>query len=240
MLVFAILIGVPLFMVLHKPPSCQNGKQDGGETAIDKGGPCSVLDERTLTPEAVMWARTFQVRQGVSSAAAYIDNPNQTGGVLKAPYKFSLYDAGNVIVAEREGTAFILPGSVTPVFEGQISTGNREAVRAFFEFTGPLVWQKVRDVSRAINITGKQVTDTSTLPRVAAKAQNTSVTGFKDVTFVAVVFDTAGNAFAASETVVSSIPAGKGVDITFTWPTAFTRVVGHVDITPIVPPVATR
>ena len=229
---FAVIITVPLVSYLHQPTTCFDTIQNQGETAPDKGGPCQLLDERALIPHAIQWARGFPVRDGTWSAVAYVENPNNEAGILKAPYRFRLYDDRNVLVAEHEGVSYIMPGSITPVYEGGFDTGNRVASRTFFEFTAPLVWERLADTSRALVITGKTITDLDTMPRVSATAENTAVSEARDVEFVATVFDTAGNAIASSRTVIPLMKASERVPLVFTWPDPLQRAVGRVDILP--------
>ena len=231
-LFFGTLIGVPLVIYLHEPPTCFDGIQNQEETAPDRSGPCQLLDERLLIPHAIQWARGFPVRDGTWSAVAYVENPNDVGGVIKAPYRFRLYDDKNVLVAERAGVTYIMPGSVTPVYEGGFDTGNRAPARTFFEFTAPLVWERMSDTSRALKVTGKTITDVTTMPRVSATAENTAVAEARDVEFVATVFDTAGNALASSRTVIPLMAPGERIPLVFTWPDPFARTVGRVDILP--------
>ncbi|PIR82734.1 hypothetical protein COU20_00970 [Candidatus Kaiserbacteria bacterium CG10_big_fil_rev_8_21_14_0_10_59_10] len=243
--VLFLIAGIPLLVWLYKPPTCFDGRQNQGETAVDKGGPCAVLDERTLIPHSVQWSRAFPVRSGSISAGAhnavaYIENPNGEAAVMYAPYAFRLYDPNNVLVAEREGIAFIMPGSITPIFEAGIPTGGRSLTRTFFEFTAPLVWERATDMAREIAILGKQARDPSTAPRVTAIAENTSVADARNVQFVAVVFNPAGNAFAASETVLPLLAAGERRELVFTWPEAFREMVGRIDIFPVRPPQPAR
>lgn len=235
-LFFAVSIGVPLYFWLDEVPTCKDGVQNQNETAVDRGGPCPLLDERALIPHAVEWSRAFPVRSGAYSAVAYIENPNEQGGVLEASYRFRLYDENNVIVAERSGAAFIMPGQVTPVFEGDIPTGNRRVSRTYFEFTGPLVWERLKDTSGDVRILNQRVTETDSAPRLSAVAENISVRDLRELAFVAVVFDPAGNALAASRTILARLPGGERNDLVFTWPEPFERAVGRVDIIPLLEP----
>jgi len=52
--------------------------------------------------------------------AAYIENPNDGAACASVAYHLGLYDSENVIVAERTGTTFIMPGGITPVFIGAL------------------------------------------------------------------------------------------------------------------------
>ena len=235
-LFFTVIIGIPLAIWIYEPPACFDGKQNQGETAVDKGGPCLLLDERTLQPHATLWSRAFPVRGGLYSAVAYIENPNTNAGVRSVRYRFGLYDEKNILVAEREGKTYIMPGGITPVFEGGISTGNRIVARTYFEFTSPLRWERVKDAAGALAISAKATTDTDSAPRLLAQVENTSVAHVLDPTFIAVVFDTAGNAFASSATTLSRISAREKSDLVFTWPDPFPRLASRIDILPLLPP----
>jgi hypothetical protein len=184
----------------------------------------------------VQWARSFSVRGGLWAAVAYIENPNENGGVREVPYRFRLYDDRNVLVAERQGATFIMPGAVTPVYEGGIETGNRSIGRTFFEFGAPLVWERMQSDAEAILVTGKTLSGERSEPRVEAFAENTSVAEIRDARFVAVIFDPTGNAIAASHTVIPIFRPGAREGIVFTWPDPLEDSVGRVDVIPLARP----
>lgn len=238
---FVLLVGAPAtYWYFSAPPSCSDGKQNQGETSPDRGGPCPLLDERGLSPSATLWARAFRVRNGSYNAVAYVQNSNEQAGVRTVGYRFGLYDEKNVLVAEKSGTTYIMPGRITPVFEGGILTGNRIATHTYFEFLEPLVWERMQDSAGVIQISDRQVSDEATAPRIRARATNTSVHDREAIVFTAVVFDGAGNAFAASQTTLASLSAGASADIVFTWPDPFNITIGRVDITARVAPAAVR
>jgi hypothetical protein len=230
---FAIVISVPLYFILHKPPTCFDGVQNQGETSPDHGGPCVLLDQSSITPIANILARSFLVKDGTYAAVAYIENPNSGAGVEKVKYRLAIYDSDNVLVAERMNTTPIMPGGITPVFEGGIDTGNRFAVHTIFEFQEAPVWERMKNVAAAVTITHDPVIDADTTPRLDAKVTNTSVSDIRDLTFVAVIFDPAGNAFAASQTALDRLNTNDVKTITFTWPDPFNATVGRIDIFPV-------
>lgn len=234
----AVVIGVPLALWLYDPATCSDGVQNQGETMPDKGGPCALLDERSLIPHSVEWSRSFPVRGGAYNAVAYIENPNDEAGVRSANYRFRLYDTENVIIAEKEGSTFIMPGEVTPVFDGPFSTGERRVARTYFEFSAPLVWERMNGTSRDIRVLNERMEQMESAPRISGVAENTSVIDRKNVTFIAVVFDAAGNALAASRTLVEHLPARERRDIVFTWPESFERPAARVDITVVSAPIS--
>lgn len=237
-LFFLVVIGGPVaYAILSKPATCTDGKQDGGETDVDRGGPCPLLDPRYVQPYAILWARSFKVRDGVYTAVASIQNPNIDAGVVDAHYKFSLYDAQNILVAERLGDTFIMPGAVTPVVESRIDTGNRVVAHSYFAFTDSVTWERMHNSATAISVDGKQLSGITDVPTLSAQAHNISVVDVQNPGFVAVVYDGGGNAFAASETRLDRLNAGASAQIVFTWPAAFAVQAGRIDIIPILPPI---
>jgi hypothetical protein len=236
---FLVVVGGPIaYKILTIPNTCHDGKQDQGETSVDRGGPCLLLDDAYLQPHAILWARSFQVRSGSYNAVAYIENPNKNAGVVAANYHFALYDSQNVLIADHVGTTYIMPGGITPVIAAGIDTGNRIVAHTYFTLTDPwLVWERMSNPTAPISVTGKLVANATSVPQVTATASNSSVTDIKNISFVAVVFDTGGNAINASATKVSDLAAGEQAQIAFTWPNPFTAAVGSEDVIPLMPPV---
>jgi hypothetical protein len=238
-LFFAIVVGGPIaYHFLTIAPTCHDGIQNQGETAVDEGGPCLLLSAAQLQPAGVLWTRALKVRDGLYDGVVYINNPNQGAGVLQAPYEIDIYDDQNILVADQTGTTFIMPGGVTPVFIGGINTGNRDAVHAQFKFTSSLIWERVVGVEQGIKINNQQVTTAASTSQVTAIATNASVSDIASPTFVATVFDPAGDAIATSQTAIPMLDAGASAQIFFTWPSAFSAQVGSVDIIPVVAPEA--
>lgn len=231
--VVALFVGVPIAYFLYQEPTCTDGAQNQGETAPDKGGPCDILDERAISPEALLFARAFPVREGEYGITAYVQNPNRGAGVASARYRFSVYDERNVLVAEREGVTSLQPGAITPIYEAGIRSGERAVSRTFFEFTGPLTWVKANGDADSLQVSGTRVSDITGTPRVSATVTNTGIGELTDISYVATLFDTAGNAFASSKTVIPSLEGGESKAITFIWPRPFSVAPARIDVLPV-------
>lgn len=233
-LFFSITLGIPTAIWLYEPPTCFDGKQNQDETSPDTGGPCVLLDAGALHPYSVLWSRAFPARPGSYNALAYVENSNAGAGIRDISYLFKLYDDRGVLVAERRGLTSLVPGGITPVFEGAIYTGNRTVTRAFFEFTSSPPWERVEDPLDNISVSNRVVSATQDAPRLAATAENAGVRIITDITFVATIFDTAGNAFASSATLVPRLEGGEKKEIVFVWSEPFAKAVSRVDILPLV------
>lgn len=230
LLFFLVPLSIVSFIWWYEAPHCFDGILNGLETAVDKGGNCELLDERTLIPHSVLWARPFMVRPGLFNAVAYIENPNQEAGVERVGYRMRLYDVDNVLVAERVGETYIMPGAITPVFEGSIDTGARVAVRAFFEFNESLTWYRMEGLTSTLIIDNKQLTDIDTVPRLSARIVNTEPYNRRNIEVVAVALDGAGNAFATSQTILPRLDGKEQLTVTFTWPLPFEREPARIDV----------
>ena len=235
-LFFVLLIAPFVFYAMYDPASCFDGKLNQDETAIDRGGPCQLLDENFVQPHAVLWSRSFPVREGFYNAVAYIENPNQEGGIYDVAYQFKLYDDRNILIAERYGRTPVFPGNVFPIFESGIDTGNRVPVRTFFSFVEPLVWERMTDPTLGIVVQNERLSDLDTAPRLEASVHNNTVLPQEDLVIVATLFGVAGNAIASSRTIIDNIEPGQETAIAFTWPRPFTDDVARVDIVPLALP----
>ena len=232
---FAVVASVPLYFALQTEPTCFDGRQNQDERGVDCGGVCELICPFDVSPLSLLWSRSFIVANGVYNAVAFIENPNFDVAVLEIPYSFQLYDSENLLIVERRGTTFISTNGITPIFEPRIQTGVRVPVRTFFEFTGPIRWHRIND-PKEIVIVEQELQNADTEPRIEALVENKSLNEAKDVEVVAVVFDTAGNAMAVSQTLVQQLRGQTKVPIFFTWPLSFNNQAGRLDVIPRVPP----
>lgn len=246
---FLAIIAPFVYRYLTRPATCFDGIQNQGEVEVDKGGPCIVRSESTIAPVTVRFAKVFKVSEGMYSAIGYVENPNRDVGLRNAEYEFVLYDNQGIYVAERRGRLFIPPQAVIPVFEAQVATGNQTPVRADLTFTPKTTWEKMErrfdDLKVHDTVEENVVRKPCAInefdcvehiyPRVRAVLKNSGLEPFSNVPVTAVVFDAAGNAIAASRTIVPSLLPGASADLVYTWNVPFSGDVSRVDIIPVPP-----
>lgn len=236
-MLLTILVSPTVYKFLTKPPTCFDGVQNQGETAIDLGGPCILLNPADLRALNVKWARSFKVVPGVYSSIAYVENPNKDGGIRGARYIFKLYDERNILVAERLGKTFIPPGKVVPIFEGNLQTGGRTPTKTIFQFIEDMTWERMNtDLDSQIHVIDKTLKYVNDLQRLDVKLKNNSVYELRNLVVVATLFDVAGNAIGASRTVIETFKPDSVKDIVFTWPKKFNSFVARIDVVPLLPP----
>jgi len=229
---FALLfIGLPIFLLIYRAPTCTDGKRNQGEAGIDCGGPCRAVCASAAIEPIVWWQRFFQISPGVYNAVARVENPNVDSAVTRAKYIFRLYDKANVVIASREGETNIPPRQIFYIFEGGLATGERLSVKATFEFLSPLNWT-VKEATMPLSITGQILSKASTTPRLDGILRNSGADDLVNVEVVAVLFDADGNAVNASKTIVDVVRSEAVAPFFFTWRQPFDKEPARAEIIP--------
>ena len=221
-LVLAAVAALLFFHFFYRAPSCSDGVQNGDEAGVDCGGSCATLcSDQTLAP-IVHWAKAFNVLGDVYNLAAYVENPNIDSSNSQASYDFKVYDAGNILIAEKTGTTFIPKNKKLIIFEPDITIQNKIPKRVDFEFTNFAPWQKDNSVEPSISVTYSPLQSTTTTPRVTGTVTNNSLSDLPNGLELSVlVLDSNQNAIAVSRTFTDSMPAKSSQDFVFTWPQPF-------------------
>jgi Mg-chelatase subunit ChlD len=218
-----VTVAVPFYMFIYRAPTCFDNIRNGDEAGVDCGGSCRLLCTGDSVLPVQRWdPRVFKVSPGMYSAVAYLENPNVSAEARQASYTFRFFDAEGKQVAERTGTTFIPRGKTFAVFEGGIQLSDENPPRrAIFAFNEPVIWTRTTAQDPDLTVTNKALTREETAPRVDASVTNNTLDRVENIEFVAVVFDGAGNAIAASKTFVPSLERGESKGIVFTWPQPF-------------------
>lgn len=225
-LVLVLIVGTYLSIKLYDAPTCSDGLQNQDELGIDCGGnSCQFLCSFQVTEPTLLFSRSFEVVPGIYNAVAYVENPNFDAGVKNVSYRFRLLDKENNLIATREGSTFITPGNISPIFESAIDTGGIVPVRTFFEFQEELKWTKVTTgEEKNLSIENRVLKNTDTKPRLNAILKNDSVFDIRDVEIVSVIFNGLGNAVATSRTFFDIVPERSETNLVFTWPQPFEKL----------------
>lgn len=200
-------------------PTCTDAVQNGDERGIDCGGACSKVCAPDIESPVVQWARAFPVADHLYHAVAYVGNPNKAIGTRALPYTLTLEDEQGVI-ATRAGMAALPPDGVYPVFEGRIDAGARTPTRVRIAFdVGAAVWTILDTARTDYAVLARELTGVGiSSPRVTAQIQNNLYTETSNLRVVAVIYDSARQPLAASQTIIPYIKARSVADVVFTWP----------------------
>lgn len=232
---FAFVV-IILIATFYKAPTCTDGAQNGDEQGVDCGGSCAYRCAAQVASASVRFALPLSPFSGRTDIIAYIDNPNASLAAKKAPFTVKLYGPDGMLVASGTGAADLPPASVIPVFIPNLYTGSQPVARAFLTLDAGAQFYEYQDARTIPQATGWVNDGTADAPRIVATLANPSAKPLYDVKVVAAVFDAGtGNAVAASQTVVPSIPPGGTAQAVFTWNAPFAAAAVSVDVKPVIP-----
>lgn len=211
-----VLSGI-LFSVLHKPPSCDDGKQNGLELGVDCGGICPMLC--VVEPKKLLdvWTRSFLVAEGVYAAVAYIENQNEDLYVPEVQFEIELYNKDNKMITRASSKTPIMPNGVTPIFVPHMLTGQQKAVTASFRFTEEPMFQPVPS-PYGFDITDIYIeTPEDKPPYARALVTNVGELPIREVDFIVILYDEENIAIAASRTFKEDMRPQETQTIQYSW-----------------------
>ncbi len=225
-----VSVGWQLFFV--KTPMCNDGVQNGSETGVDCGGTCSLICADAARDPVVLWRLPFKTDTNLYTVAAYLRNPNANAGAKNVPYSFSLFDAQNILISQKEGSIDLPPTQIIPVIETNINVGSRVVSRVEFAFGDKPVWKKISPDSIPALRASAPVPNED-YSRVSTTVFNDSVTEARNTVVDVILFDADGTALAASKSLINRIAGKSSQSVVFTWPVgAPTAVRAEVRILP--------
>jgi hypothetical protein len=225
-----------LWPYFNKPPTCNDGKQNGNESGIDCGGECPLACLNQVDKLSVFWSRTFEVVPGRYNAVAYIENQNDNQAINKIKYRFRFADANNLYIGMREGETFVPPRGKFAIFEPAINLGNSVPVYTSFEFTETPVWvnvakEKVDQLT--ITVSDIKFENEDTVPKLTATLKNNSLFTIPNINAVAILYDEYANALSVSGTKVDVLGSESEEQVYFTWRSPMPKKVVTKEIIPL-------
>lgn len=233
-LIFLVFLGIVYVAYFTPDPTCFDGKKNGKELGIDCGGSCALLCPFQIRPVVTWWSRALPVSGSVYHLVAYIENPNPASGTHDLHYRFRFYDDNNLLIAEREGSTFVVPLEKTAIFEPHIDIGNRIPGRVFFDILGQPTWSTLPpEMSFSkLGITDQKIERQTTAPLITASVRNNYEFNLIDTEFILIVYGLDENALGVSNTRVPVIPINGREQISFTWSVPFPKPIGRIEIIP--------
>lgn len=241
--VLIVLVGLPLFKIFYKAPTCFDVRQNGNETGVDCGGSCRLLCQSAFIPPRIEWggAKIEKVADGLYNAASYVVNPNISGAAVNVPYKISLYDSEGLLIVEKNGVVTLYARRNALAFQTGINTGKRIPTKATFEFTAAPVWFKSADLLEGISVIDKKYLEDESGSSLEVVLENKTLVTFNDVQVSVILYDTDGNAIGFSQTKIDTIGAKNAREVApYTWPINRQGKVASIEVIPSIEPVASR
>src|SRR3989344_4615263 len=232
--IVVVLIGVPMFFLFYRAPTCFDARQNGDEAGVDCGGGCQLLCSAESLPLLVKGdARVLTLATSTYQVVALVGNANASAEIYRAGYTLRLYSASSTIsVKVVEGFSYVPKGSDFVIFEGPfVLEAGVVPVRATLEWKEEtLVWNKNSADALALVAAGPAFSRLETSPRLGAVIKNVSLESASNIDLSALVYDADGNIFAASKSFIDLLQPGAESRAIFTWPKAFDREPARTEI----------
>ena len=223
-----LVFGIYTFF-FHKPSTCSDGVRNGIEEGIDCGGSCVRVCPFQTSEAQIVWARGFEISDGVYNLAAVVKNPN-FDVQLVTQYKFEAFNEENLLIKELFGSATIPPLGTLPLFEPTILTGSQNIARVFLRLVGEPTWTRAQPIEQTVFVTDRTLSDTDSIPKLSVTLQNRGITPARDLAIFSVLYNIDGNVVQSSRTYVPFIERDSTREAFFTWPEAFTGDVTKIDV----------
>jgi hypothetical protein len=229
------LVAVTLIATLYKAPSCNDDTQNQGETGVDCGGPCSHLCTPDTLKAQVLYARPLTQKPGRTDVIASIANKNPDAAAKNVPFTVTLYGGDGTVLATKQGTVDLPPGSTVPVFIPGLYSGFQSVAHAFLTIDDNAVyWYRYTDTRPVLPTSNVTVTP-GDAPRATASVSNPTAYPIFNLPVVITVFDASNNAIAASRTVVDQVPPQGSASMIFTWNAAWNGTPAREEVVPQLP-----
>lgn len=220
----AIIIIAPVVWRIHVVrsrivPTCTDALQNGDETGVDCGGSCARMCVDTALPLVVLWTRAVPVTDTVYHAVALVENQNRTAA-QRVRYTFSLYDAKNILIAERRGESYVPANQPFALTSFGIPVGARRPAFAFVALEPIESWQKVDDrmTHQVISSAGTTWTAIPSGSRLTTTIANNESVVVYNAVVTAIGYDASNTAVAVSSTTVDKLGPSESTEVSFTWP----------------------
>lgn len=224
-----LVISAIYVFVFYKPATCTDGIQNGLEEGADCGGGCVRVCPFQTSEAQIVWARAFEISDGVYNLGALVKNPN-FDVQLVTQYKFEAFNEENLLIKEIFETATIAPLQTLPIFEPTVLTGFQDISRVFLRLVGEPEWTRAEPLEPTVFVKDRSLTDTDSVPKLRATLENRGITPARDLAVFAVLYNIDGNVVQSSRTYVPFIERDSEGQAFFTWPEAFTDRVTKIDV----------
>jgi len=241
--VLFLIVGAVIFAVIaiiaiaafYKTPTCTDGKQNQDEVGVDCGGSCAYLCMAQAIEPTVLFASPLRTSAGRTDIIASVENKNITAAAKNVRYSVKLYTTNLSLVKEVTGILDLPSRSVVPVFIPNVVTGT-EVTRAVFSIEATAHnWYTLESDPRIVpTVSGTALGGATGAPRIEATLTNPSITRLTNVRAIAMVYGANGNVIAASDTLLSTIPAQGEATATFVWNDPFISTPSRIEVMPVI------
>jgi hypothetical protein len=232
-------IGLLLYLVIRPAQTCFDGKKNQKENEIDCGGPCPPCKEIPRVESLKVVERAFVI--GSPGGEKYdlmakIENPNSEYGSPKFNYQFELKNDSGNIIAQKEGSCFILPAETKYIVETNIETQSSPS-SIEIKVMDNVVWDKFSGYGEheepQLNIYNKRyslISSGAGYSEVYGLLRNESLFDFNAVNINIILRNAASEPVALNKTEMRTVGSREERDFRLVWPYSFPGDVQNIEM----------
>ncbi len=232
-----------LIASIYKTPTCTDGIQNQDENGVDCGGVCPILCTPLQRAPITLFVRPLMSTENRVDIIASILNQNNFAASSNVPYKITLYDLNRRPLKSINGLLDLPAGGdkeggrvfvyIPDVFK---STPTAVASASLEIIPESVTWVHAQPNTRNIpQVRNYVVTKELVAPRIDVTFSNSSPKTLVDTKVIIIALDAEGNAIAASQTIIPTIPAFGDAPAIFTWAKPFSAPIATIEIQPVIP-----
>lgn len=230
-LILLVAVVVGFYEWLKPGANCFDKIKNQNEEGLDCGGICA----KKCAPISHITPKIKEVGFLPSGSSdqydiyAQVENPNQTLGIKKISYTFSLKDANGETLAKSNGSAFFLPGETKYIIINNIYSASTPQ-SAEMEFGSEINWVEATDQYskpdiQVVNREYQEISSGIGFAQASALVKNNSQLDLNEIAIAVIMRDVEGKVIAINGTRMNSVLAGESREFTVNWPNRFAGVV---------------
>jgi hypothetical protein len=224
-IILLALIAFVIYRAMKPKETCTDKIKNQNEIDIDCGGicaSCNKISAKDITVESKGLLESG--RSGISDFWALVSNPNNSYGAKSFQYEIKVKDSSGMVIAQRSGSGFILPGEHKYVIENNLESANASNSIEFsilktewVEFNNYYEKPNLKVVNKNYNL----VTSGTGYSEVTGLLKNESPYDFSIIKIGIILKDSSGRVVALNSTEMRTVKSGEEREFKAYWPVRF-------------------
>ncbi|MFA5962228.1 MAG: hypothetical protein WC848_06095 [Parcubacteria group bacterium] len=223
-----------LYSIFKPKATCTDGVKNQNEEGIDCGGICPANCVKNEVKDFIV-GETGVVESSIAGQYDFygqVINPNNTYGSKSFSYDIRFKDENGLILAERQGESFILPGDKKYIIENNIGS-DKHPISIDFSVTDSQ-WVETDDLYERpdleiVNKSYNEITSGVGFSEAKGLLKNKSPFDFALIRVRVILRDMAGKIIALNSTEMRTVRSGENRDYRAFWPNRFPGGVADVE-----------
>ncbi len=222
------------YSIFRTKPTCFDGARNQNEEDVDCGGICVNKCQKIEVKDLTV-GKTGAVESSIAGEYDFygiVENPNNIYGSKSFTYQIKFKDENGFVLAEKNGSSFILPGDKKYIVENNIKLNK---LPASIDFSlADSQWVELDDLYekpdlKVVNKSYSEINSGIGFSEAKGLLQNSSPFDFAMINIKIILFDASGKIVALNSTEMRTVKSGEDRDYRAFWPSRFSGEVANIE-----------